>query len=656
MNLKVKDMKNVVIVGLALACIVLLVLLIRKGPGVADLRESNHAHANAEAGVSIWTCSMHPQIRRSEPGSCPICGMDLIPVSQGGDEGGPWQLSLSKYARKLADIQTAMVERKPIAHEIRMVGKVAYDEKRVGEITAWVPGRIDRLFVDYTGIEVRKGDHMVELYSPDLITAQQELRQALRSVKSGPQSIRKASRSRLKAARKKLALLGLSSEQIETIENQETPPDHLTIESPMAGVVIRKHVKEGSYIKTGTPIYTVADLRRVWIVLDAYESDIAWLRYGQEVEFAVEAYPGEAFIGRIVFIDQILNPKTRTVKVRIDMPNPDGKLKPNMFVRAVVQAMISTSGKVIDPSLAGKWISRMHPEIVKDEPGSCDVCGMPLVKAEELGFVPADMSELPLIIPVSAALVTGERAVVYVATDEEGGIYEGREIVLGPEAGEYYVVQSGLREGELVVVNGAFKIDSELQIRAKYSMMYHPSLPESAEDLVILDTPAGFRATMQPVYDAYFAMQRQLSQDALHPTHKAGADLKTAIGSVAIDRLDATGGELWQRESQTLLGHLADLAKASDIAEARATFEDISEGIYRVAQQFGFPAKAAIYRFYCPMAFESKGAHWLQNHGETANPYFGSAMFSCGRQVEDVIESRARAAAPVPPKGGGHVH
>ena len=649
-----KDRKNLTIVLLTVICLFLLYLVgVKSGPST---KHEETAHPVKEAEATIWTCSMHPQIQLPNPGQCPICGMDLIPASQGGDQSGPWELTLSPHAKKLAGIETTLVQRSSIAHEIRMVGKVDYDEKRVGDITAWVSGRIDRLFVDFTGIEVRKGDHMVELYSPDLITAQQELRQALRSVKTGPNSIKKANHSRLNAARRKLALLGLSKPQIEAIENHDGPTDHLTIEAPMAGIVIKKHLNEGAYVQTGLPIYTVADLSRVWIILDAYESDLAWLRYGQEVDFEVEAYPGESFTGRIVFIDPTLDPKTRTIKVRIDMPNDDGRLKPDMFVRAVAQAMISPGGKVIDPSLAGKWICPMHPEVVKDETQECDVCGMDLVQAEDLGFATTVLKEAPLIIPASAALVTGERAVVYVAMDEINGVFQGRNVILGPEAGDFIIVKSGLEEGEKVVTNGAFKIDSELQIRAKNSMMYQPSLPEEESDLVMLETHTAFKESLIGAYDAYFRLQTQLSQDALHPAHQAGKDLGKALEAGAIEHLKGKALITWKRENGKLKQHLAEMSKAGDLEGVRAAFEGISESIFRIAKQFGFPDSAKIFRFHCPMAFDNRGAHWLQNHTDTSNPYFGSMMFSCGSQVSDVVQERKDAMGSTPSNGGGHEH
>lgn len=425
----------------------------------------------------IWTCSMHPQIRQPKPGKCPLCGMDLIPASSGEESIGVRSLKLSANAIKLAEVRVEPVERKYVSTNIRMVGKVEYDETRLGYITSRVPGRIDRLFVNFTGTNIRKGDHLVRIYSPELISAQQELIQSSKALQemSGNIStdIQLSLCKTLFAVREKLRLWGLTSGQIKKIELSGKPEDHLTIYSPMGGIVIEKNAVEGIYVNTGMKIYTIADLSHLWIRLDAYESDLPWIRYGQKIEFESEAYPGEKFKGNISFIDPVLNPSTRTVKIRVNLKNKGNKLKPNMFVKAVIYSKLSDSGKVMDPNLAGKWISPMHPEIVKDRPGICDVCGMPLVRAEDLGYLSSEEAQksAPLVIPSSAPLITGTRAVVYVEVKGEAGVFEGREVVLGPRAGNHYIVKDGLKEGEMVVVNGAFKIDSDLQIQAKPSMM-----------------------------------------------------------------------------------------------------------------------------------------------------------------------------------------
>ncbi|UCG60271.1 MAG: efflux RND transporter periplasmic adaptor subunit [Phycisphaerales bacterium] len=446
-------------------------------PSHEHAASDNHAAAGQPTGQK-WYCSMDPQIIREGPGLCPICGMDLIPMPAGpAGNAGPRELVVSEAAAKLMDIETAAVERRFVAAEVRMVGKVDYDETRLKHITAWVPGRIDGLYVDFKGIRVNKGDHMVELYSPDLISAQAELLQAVKAAASSKAEasdlVRRSTQATLVAAREKLRLLGLNAEQIEGIERSGEALTHITVYSPIGGVVIEKHATEGMYVDTGTHIYTVADLSRLWVKLDAYESDLPWIRYGQEVQFTAEAYPGELFKGRISFRDPVLDSRTRTVKLRVNVENPDEKLQPGMFVRAVVKSNVAGVGRVMDPNMAGKWICPMHPAVVRAEAGDCDICGMDLVTTESLGYVTADATqEAPLVIPASAPLITGKRAIVYVRQqDANEPTFEGREIVLGPRAGDYYVVEAGLAEGELVVKKGNFKIDSALQLQAKPSMM-----------------------------------------------------------------------------------------------------------------------------------------------------------------------------------------
>lgn len=390
---------------------------------------------------------------------------------------GPRRLRLTPEAEKLAEIQTQFVERKWVGAEVRMVGKVAFDETRLSYVTAYVPGRIDRLYVDFTGAVVHRGDHLVDLYSPELITAQEELRQSLRTVASLEKSdvtfLRERVAKTVETARDKLRLWGLNPQQIAEVEAGGEPREHMTIYSPLGGIVIHKNAQEGMYVQTGSRIYTLADLAHLWVELDAYESDLTWLRYAQPVRLEVEAFPGETFLGRISFIDPVLDPTTRTAKVRVNLGNPEGRLKPGMFVGAVVQPQLTADGRVTSSDLQGKWISPMHPEVLRDGPGRCPICGQKLVSAESLGYVKSEAKteEPPLVIPASAPLLTGKRAVVYVQVPGEAGLYEGREVVLGPRSGDYYLVKEGLHEGERVVVNGSFKIDSALQIQAKPSMM-----------------------------------------------------------------------------------------------------------------------------------------------------------------------------------------
>jgi len=357
--------------------------------------------------------------------------MDLIPLEDDdvAEEVGERVLSVSEAGRGLMEIDTTPVMRMDAGVDLELVGKVKYDEGRVARISAWVPGRIDRLYVDYVGYEVEAGEPMVELYGPALLGAQQELIQSSGAhrdaVAAGKPHLVESTLVVLEAVRERLRLWGLSDVQIADMESRTVPEARVTIESPASGTVVEKSVSEGTYVSIGQMLYTVADLSVVWAELSAYESDLPWLSEGQDVELETTAFPGRTFTGTLSFVEPVVDPATRTVTVRVEIPNDDRALKPDMFVRATVRS--GHSG---------------HDAVA------------------------------PLVIPATAPLLTGERAVVYVELQgAEVPTFEGREVILGPRAGDYYVVVSGLREGDLVVSEGAFKIDSALQIRAKPSMM-----------------------------------------------------------------------------------------------------------------------------------------------------------------------------------------
>lgn len=437
----------------------------------------SHPEASQKLVETIWTCSMHPQIKMPRPGKCPICGMDLIPLKIEEEEASSTSLKLSERAQKLAQVETVPVQRGEARVDIFLYGKLEFDESRVTHITSRTPGRIERLFLDFTGVAVKKGDHMVELYSPDLVTAQQELIQAEKTLQNmrsdASEFLKKSFQENLASAKEKLLLWGLSQEQVDAIAKRGEAEEVLTIYAPIGGVVIHKDAMEGRYVMEGTKIYTIADLSELWLVLDAYESDLTWLRQGQEIQFQAEAIPGKAFKGTVSFIDPVLDEAKRVVRIRANVQNKEGILKPGMFVRAAIRPMIGASGSVISTTLAGKWVGPMHPQIVREAPGKCPICGMDLVTAESLGYVSLESEKgaLPLLIPATAPLITGKRAIVYVETPKKPGLYTARTITLGPRAGASYIVYEGLAEGEKVVVNGNFKIDSASQILAKPSMM-----------------------------------------------------------------------------------------------------------------------------------------------------------------------------------------
>ncbi|MBD3162178.1 MAG: efflux RND transporter periplasmic adaptor subunit [Candidatus Eisenbacteria bacterium] len=553
------------------------------------------AHDHEEE-ATVWTCSMHPQIKLPEEGKCPICFMDLIPLESDSGEESPVRLQMSEAAIQLAEIETAPVVRQDLETRIRLSGKVAVDERRVKRITAWVPGRLERLFVDFTGSVVDAGDPLVEIYSPDLYSAQVELLQAIRArselAAAGAGVLRETAESTVAAAREKLQLLGLTEAQIAAIEERGAASERITIHAPIGGTVVHKNAVEGAYVETGTPIYTIADLSRVWVMLDAYESDLTWVDEGDEVEFRVEALPGETFTGTVAFVDPVVDPGTRAVTVRLDAANPARRLKPEMFVRSTIEA--NADG---EPQLA---------------------------------------------IPATAPLITGKRAVVYVRVpDTEKPTFEGREVVLGPRAGDLYAVRSGLEEGERVVVEGAFKIDSEMQIRAKPSMMNPPEEESSPEEepgdegpdpriAALREAPDRFVDALRPLLGAYLTVQRALAADDATATRAALAEVEKTLAAVDATALAPKAREAWMEITGSIRAGLEEAADTEDLATIRAGFEPISEAVILLERAFG-PPTGEIHRLaYCPMAFENEGAYWIQTEEEISNPYFGEMMLRCG--------------------------
>jgi Cu(I)/Ag(I) efflux system membrane fusion protein len=645
-------MKDVIIRGKSWALVVIIFLVaIATGFWLGGMR-GGHVHGGAatSGATTTWTCSMHPQIKEAKPGKCRICGMDLIPLLQeGGDDGlGPRELRLSEAARALAEIQVHPVERLAVEQTVRMVGTVEFDETRDATITAWVGGRLDRLYVDYTGITVKAGDHLVQMYSPEVLAAEEELLQAHRAVKQLADSkhdrVRTSAEATLTAARGKLRLWGLSAEQVKEIEERGTAADSIQINAPVGGVVVHKNAVEGMYVTTGTPIYRIADLSHVWVKLDAYESDLPWLRYGQSVEFTSEAHPGEVFNGRISFIDPVLTARTRTVKVRVNVDNASGKLKPGMFVKATVRTPVGLSGALVDQALVGKWISPMHPEIIKDGPGPCDVCGMDLVKAEELGFVSGPAGKLPLVIPATAPLLTGKRAVVYVQDAKDASKFEGRTVTLGSRAGDYYVVAGGLEEGEKVVVNGNFKIDSALQILARPSMMSATDKADAELQRFIVAPQVS--ASLAAVFGSYLKVQKALAADNSESATAAAADVSDAAKAVPMGALEGDAHDAWMDLRARLIKSAGKIASAPDIDKQRDQFDRLSAAAIVLAQTFGTGLEVDVHIVHCSMAFDDVGADWLQAEAKIANPYFGASMLKCGEIKETLGPPPPTAPTP----------
>jgi membrane fusion protein, copper/silver efflux system len=416
------------------------------------------------AGVSVWTCSMHPQVRLPKPGKCPICSMPLVPAVSTAPEkatntkaNGEPMLKLSEHARAMASVETALIERRKLGVEIRAVGKVQYNESALATITARVDGYVERLFIDYTGVEVKAGDHLVEIYSPDLVVAQQEL-------------LMNAGGNLAEAAKLKLRRWELSEAQIEEILKSRKPQERITLSSPINGTVTEKMVVQKSAVKAGDALYKLANLESVWVYLDIYEYELSWVRYGQSVEISTEAYPGEVFTGRVWFINPVLTDESRSVKVLVNIANKEKRLKPGMFVSAMIRAGLLANGQLAPTGVEGKWTCLMHPQVLEAAGGACPVCKMTLTQIPPGAGAPKAEDELVLAIPATAVLDSGVRKLAYI--ERAPGEYALAALKLGPRAGGFYPVIEGVKDGDRVAVRGNFLLDSQFQISGLPSLFY----------------------------------------------------------------------------------------------------------------------------------------------------------------------------------------
>jgi Cu(I)/Ag(I) efflux system membrane fusion protein len=481
---------------------------VRREPGAATPGTA----AASTATVSMYTCSMHPQVRLDRPGKCPICEMPLIPANaaETGSSGEP-MLQLSDHALAMASVETTPVIRRVLSRELRAVGKIEYNESSLATVTARVDGYAERLFVNFTGVEIKAGDHLAEVYSPDLIVAQQELLIALQGGATGDIG------SLVETAKLKLRRWGLTEGQIAALVEKKQIADRVTLYTPIQGTVIEKSIFENSAFKAGDALYRIANLDTVWVYLDIYEYDLAWVRYGQRVDLVAEALPGRVFEGLITFVQPIVNEETRTVRVPVHVENEDHTLKPGMFVSAVVRSALASDGRAAPTGVEGKFSCPMHPQVLRDESGQCPICEMrfeqipglepasvdpsahtsqtPAVpeyacpmKCEDTktyaapGNCPVCNMKLELVappppagpgllsVPATAVLDSGTRRLVYV--EKSRGLFEPREVVLGPRTGAFFPVLEGLADGEHVVTRGGFLIDSQFQITGHPSLFY----------------------------------------------------------------------------------------------------------------------------------------------------------------------------------------
>ncbi len=598
MNNSIKKIKEnyrlvlgVLVVGLFLGW---LIFHPSKAERVSEVEiEGHEGHDHSSEDPTTWTCSMHPQIKQDKPGQCPICAMDLIPLitaQSTGEDIDPYELVMTESAAKLADIQTVIVSKGTPEKLVYLQGKVHADERNMAELTARFGGRIEKLFVNFTGQNVRKGEKLATLYSPDLVTAQRELLEAIAFKESRP--------SFYTAAKTKLKLWDLTEDQINGIEEKGEPQLYFDILSPISGTVMMRHVSLGDYIKEGSALFQVTDLSKVWVLFDAYESDLPWIKTGDHMELTIQALPGKPYEGTVTYIDPFINSQTRVAKVRVELSNKGYKLKPEMFASGLLHSKIAESSE-------------------------------------------------QLLIPKSSILWTGKRAVVYISLPERDlPTFLYREITLGPEAGNFYVVAEGLMEGEVIAVNGVFKIDAAAQLEGKPSMMnpeggkvslghdhsQHENMEMTTESS---EVSTEFKKQLQGVYDSYSTMKDAFITSNADEVRNSAKNVKASLKKVDMALLTGEAHMTWMKYLEVLESEIAKISTNSNISTQRISFAEFNNAFYASVKAFGLH-HGMIYYQYCPMANGDKGAYWLSNIEEIANPYFGDEMLKCGETRETI--------------------
>ena len=554
-----------------------------------------HNHSTTAESETIWTCSMHPQIRQNEPGDCPLCGMDLIPLESTDVELDPMAVNMSPTAMQLAQVQTMVVDNGKTNKSIRLNGKVQADERLLSTQSSHIPGRIEKLSVNFTGEFVSAGQVLANVYSPELVTAQEELFEAKKIKESQP--------ALFNAAKEKLKNWKLSDKQIDQIVASNKSIEQFPILANVSGYVTKKMVNLGDYIKQGEALYEIADLSKVWVLFDVYESDMTWINKGDAVIYTVQSIPGKTFKGRISYIDPVIDPKTRVAKARLEATNKGLMLKPEMFATGTIEAITNTGNA-------------------------------------------------SLIVPKTAVMWTGKRSVVYVMQMSAQGVsFVMREVTLGPELGESYVIEEGLQPGEEIAINGTFSIDAAAQLAGKPSMMNPEggvamtghnhggntnsnmeTMPVSSKKTTLSEDA---KKSLQPLFDNYFKLKDALASDDFEDAKASGVAMNNSLGKIDMNLFKGDAHSLWMQQSTALKPSLQHIEHLGDIKAIRGKFISISNLMIAIAESFA-PLSTAIYIQNCPMADSNKGADWLSLDKEIQNPYFGESMLSCGENTKTI--------------------
>lgn len=570
--------------------------------GKDDRAMSSKSDGLHESHVNqTWTCSMHPQIQQPEPGQCPICGMDLIPLKQEGGTTDPMEIKMSPTAMQLASVITSAVTKGIPAKEVLLNGKVEVDETAINAQVAHVPGRIERLLVNYTGERVTKGQVLAYVYSPELITAQKELFEARKVQLEYPELYT--------AAKEKLKNWKLSDHQIQQLSNSDQLIEQFPIIADHSGIVINRKVSTGDYISTGKVVFELANLETVWVMLDIYEKDLQWVKVGDDAQLNFTALPGQQFKGNIQFIDPVVDPKSRVAKARIVMANKSGHIKPEMLAKAKVMSLLDDQSEVVQ-------------------------------------------------VPKTAVMWTGKRSVIYVKRSSVDGVgFIMREVTLGPDMGDAYIVLGGIDAGEEIAVSGTFSIDAAAQLVGKPSMMnpeggkvmtghnhggassaqQSDKAPQqghsSHQTRVAISGEA--RDKMLALLSQYMSVKEGLVNDDYELSMQSVEEFKRVFSTVNMSLFKGKSHAIWMEHRDSMIRSLNSLDSVKSIQDVREIFSTISDNIIPLVKTFG-TVDSKTYVQFCPMANNNSGGRWLSLDKTIANPFYGSAMLKCGEIKESI--------------------
>ena len=537
-----------------------------------------------EEETTTYTCSMHPSVRQDEPGTCPICGMDLVPMDEAGEPTGPDEVRLSESAMKLGEIQTRPAEKSIPRKKFRLNGKIRIDERNVRTQAAHIPGRIEELNINFTGQYVEAGEQVASVYSPDMVTAQRELLDADANKERYPEMYN--------SAKEKLRQWKISEAQINQIIESGDVQRTFPVHADRTGYVTDRRINDGDYVSQGEGLYSIVGLDDVWAVFDAYEHQLSWINTGDTIEFQKSNQPGEKSVAVVEYIDPKMDDQRRTADIRATLPNPDNALLPGMF-------------------LDGNMESTLY-----DEP--------------------------QLVAPHSAVMWTGPRSVVYVRDPEaDEPIFQYREVTLGEDLGDKYVIKEGIEEGEEIAVHGTFRIDAAAQLDDKASMMSPHVVEDQPEELEVQDhshhIETEFQEDMLQLFEAYTALSDALADDDPHAAHEILHDVSDALEVLTTERLDGQAHELYYTHREAMIEAVHAMHE-SELEGMREHFEHLSLALRAAIESFGITG-TEVYVLRCPMAFDNRGANWLYATDEIRNPYFGDEMFRCGSTEEVLIEN-----------------